>query len=85
MKAQGTGLPDAVAPGLDTIGFMLPNTPLHLLVLRRMVRPVVTSGNLSGEPQIIDDAEALAKLGAVADFALVHDRARCGWTIRWRA
>ena len=51
-------LPDAVAPGLDTLGFMLPNTPLHLLMLRRIDRPVVmTSGNLSDEPQVIDDDE----------------------------
>ena len=27
-------LPEAVAPGLDTLGFMLPTTPLHLLLLQ---------------------------------------------------
>src|ERR1051325_339374 len=54
---------------------MLPTTPLHVLLLRRMERPVVmTSGNLSDEPQIIDDEEAAGRLSAVADFALVHDR-----------
>jgi hydrogenase maturation protein HypF len=68
-------LPDAVAPGLGTLGFMLPSTPLHLLALRRMTRPVVmTSGNTSSEPQIIDDAEARERLGGIAEFALVHDR-----------
>lgn len=68
-------LPDSVAPGLDTLGFMLPYTPLHTLILRRLARPVVmTSGNVSDEPQVIDDAEARAKLAPIGDHALVHDR-----------
>jgi hydrogenase maturation protein HypF len=75
MRATGDALPDAIAPGLRTLGFMLPTSPLHLLVLRRMSRPVVmTSGNLTDEPQIIDDREAVSRLGAIADFALIHDR-----------
>jgi hydrogenase maturation protein HypF len=54
---------------------MLPTTPLHLLLLARMDRPVVmTSGNRTDEPQIIDDNEALARLGGIADFMLLHDR-----------
>jgi hydrogenase maturation protein HypF len=66
---------EAVAPGLATLGFMLPNTPLHILMLRRMRRPIVlTSGNLTGSPQITDDAEALAKLAGIAEFALTHNR-----------
>jgi hydrogenase maturation protein HypF len=69
-------LPEEVAPGLDLLGFMLPSTPLHLLALRRLARPVVmTSGNLSDEPQAIDNDEAAARLAGIADFALVHDRA----------
>lgn len=68
-------LPEAVAPGLGTLGFMLPTTPLHLLALRRIDRPVVmTSGNLSNEPQIIEDAEALTRFAGIAGYALVHDR-----------
>ncbi len=69
-------LPDAVAPGLTTLGFMLPYTPLHLLILRRLDRPVVmTSANFSDEPQIIDNDIARERLGAIADYALFHDRA----------
>ncbi len=68
-------LPDAIAPGLGTLGFMLPSTPLHLLLLCQMQRPVVmTSGNLSDEPQVIDDREAAQKLGLIAPYALIHDR-----------
>lgn len=68
-------LPDAVAPGLSSLGFMLPYTPLHHLMFRRLDRPVVmTSGNLSDEPQCVDDEDAKARLGAIADFILCHDR-----------
>jgi hydrogenase maturation protein HypF len=65
----------SLAPGLSTLGFMLPYTPLHHLMLRRMNRPIVlTSGNLSDEPQCIDNEEARGKLGAIADFLLLHNR-----------
>ncbi len=76
MEAVGPErLPDAVAPGLCRIGFMLPTTPLHLLLLQGTDRPVVmTSGNVSGEPQVIDDEEALTKLATVGDHILCHDR-----------
>jgi hydrogenase maturation protein HypF len=76
LRATGDALPETVAPGLTTLGFMLPTTPLHLLLLRHMERPVVmTSGNLTDEPQIIDDDEALSRLGGIVDFVLTHDRA----------
>lgn len=76
LNADGEAkLPEAIAPGLDTLGFMLPYTPLHLLTLRRMNRPVVmTSGNLSGEPQITDDCEVGNRLSSIADYALFHNR-----------
>jgi hydrogenase maturation protein HypF len=65
----------AVAPGVGTLGFMLPNTPLHHLLLRHMAQPIVlTSGNLSDEPQCIDLAQAKARLKNVAQFFLTHDR-----------
>lgn len=68
-------LPDEIAPGLSTLGFMLPTTPLHLLILARRERPVVmTSGNQSEEPQVIDDGAARARLGAIATYSLTHDR-----------
>ena len=68
-------LPDSIAPGLRTLGFMLPTTPLHALMLRRMSRPVVmTSGNISNSPQVISDEEAQVRLGTIATYALVHDR-----------
>lgn len=65
-----------VAPGTATLGVMLPNTPLHHLLLQRLARPIVlTSGNLCDEPQCIDNDEASARLGNIADYFLMHDRA----------
>lgn len=65
----------SVAPGQNTLGFMLPYTPLHHLILRRMNRPIVlTSANLSDEPQCIDNDEARGKLGHIADYFLLHNR-----------
>lgn len=66
---------DAVAPGLDQLGWMLPTTPLHHLLLDACARPlVVTSGNLSGEPQAVETEEARRKLSAFADAFLTHNR-----------
>ncbi|SFI46562.1 carbamoyltransferase HypF [Albimonas pacifica] len=68
-------LPAAVAPGMSSLGWMLPATPLHHLLLDAFGGPLVmTSGNLSGEPQAIGDAEARETLGAIADAFLLHDR-----------
>ena len=68
-------LPEAIAPGLRTLGFMLPTTPLHALILRRLPRPVVmTSGNLSEEPQCTSDDDARRRLAGIASYALLHDR-----------
>ncbi|HEV7996153.1 MAG TPA: carbamoyltransferase HypF [Stellaceae bacterium] len=68
-------LPEAVAPGLSTLGFMLPTTPLHLLAMAGLEGPaVMTSGNRSDEPQVTDDAEMPARLGSIAAYALMHER-----------
>ena len=75
LARAGAPLPEAVAPGQPTLGWMLPYTPLHHLLMAAVGRPLVmTSGNLSGEPQVIGNAEARDKLGAFADAFLMHDR-----------
>lgn len=73
--AARPGIAEAVAPGVSTLGFMLPSTGIHHLVLRRMKRPIVlTSGNLSDEPQAITLDELAGRFGAGIDFVLDHDR-----------
>ena len=68
-------LADNVAPGLDEIGVFLPYSPLHQLLLDAFGGPVVaTSGNISGEPVLTDNAEASRRLLPVADAFLQHNR-----------
>ena len=76
LRADGPErLPDTIAPGMNTLGFMLPTTPLHLLLFRALDRPLVmTSGNWSDEPQVIKDADACERLAGIASYALMHDR-----------
>ncbi len=75
LNASGERLPEGVAPGLKTLGFMLPYTPLHLLIMAGFDTPLVmTSGNIAHEPQVTGNDEVSAKLGPIADRVLLHDR-----------
>ncbi len=75
LEKHGTALPEDLAPGQGMLGWMLPYTPLHHLLMDAVGRPLVmTSGNLSGEPQVMGNGEARAKLGGFADAFVMHDR-----------
>ena len=72
-----------VAPGYDTLGIMLPYTPLHHVLLQafaenikvgRLAALVMTSGNLSDEPIAFKDEDALQRLASIAEGTLVHNR-----------
>jgi len=63
-----------VAPGQKYLGAMLPYAPLHHLLMKHFPALVMTSANLSDEPIVIDNDDALQRLGAVADYFLFHDR-----------
>ncbi len=72
---EESGLAPSVSPSLDTVGVMLAYTPLHLLLLERVRRPLVmTSGNLSELPICTSNEEAGRKLFSVASGFLMHDR-----------
>jgi len=60
---------------LPLLGLLLPYTPLHHLLLRDAgVSLVMTSGNVSDEPMVTTNEEALEQLATIADILLVHDR-----------
>lgn len=69
-------LPEVVAPCNPNIGVMLPSTPLQHLMLEDAALPVLimTSGNLSGNPILFDNASAIEQLGGIADYFILNDR-----------
>jgi hydrogenase maturation protein HypF len=74
-------LASGIAPGDKTLGVMLPYTPLHYLLFSDSPQIesewsalVMTSGNLSEEPIVISNHEAMLQLGGVADWFLLHNR-----------
>src|SRR5262249_49353764 len=88
-KRHAAGVAEEVAPRNPYLGVMLPSTPLHHLVLRERggLPLVMTSGNRSDEPIAYDDADALRRLGDIADLFLTHNRpihVRCDDSVtRW--
>ncbi len=77
-KKEGSNITNAVAPGQSRLGFMLPYTPLHLLLLEPSEdfpeTLVMTSGNLSEEPIIRENKIARVRLEGIADALLLHNR-----------
>ncbi len=65
-----------VAPGNRYLGLFLPYTPVHHLLFARCDSPalVMTSANLSEEPIVIGNGEAVERLASLADCLLVHNR-----------
>ena len=71
----GTRLSASVHPRLDTLGLMLPTTPLHALLLKDTSLPLIcTSGNREGDPLEYEIESAQQNLAELCDLWLHHDR-----------
>jgi len=74
-KKKNSQIAASVAKGVNTFGFMLCYAPLHFLLFEQDVEVLVmTSGNISDEPLICKNEQALERLSCVADVFLMHDR-----------
>lgn len=69
-------LSPSIGIGLNTVGAMLPYMPFHYLLFEHLTVPaiVMTSGNLSDEPIIIDNNEAIENFSSVADAVITYNR-----------
>jgi hydrogenase maturation protein HypF len=63
-----------IAPGIDTIGFMLPYTPIHHLIFRHFTILVMTSGNVAEDALEKDDTQAFSNLSTFTDYFLTYNR-----------
>jgi len=74
-KKTDSLIASSVAEGTNTFGFMLCYAPLHHLLFAEGIKVLVmTSGNISDEPLICKNDEAIERLGEIADAFLMHDR-----------
>ncbi len=83
-----SALPESLAPDTDTLGLVLPYTPLHAVLFTHLKQVnalqtephhpplalVMTSGNAGGEPICLGNREALQRLQNIADVFLLHNR-----------
>ncbi|MEI6765183.1 MAG: carbamoyltransferase HypF [Bacteroidota bacterium] len=69
-------IPDEVSNGLKTLGVMLPYLPFHHLLFEKLQTNaiVLTSGNISDEPIVIDNQLAIGKLAPISDALLLYNR-----------
>ena len=75
-NSEKSSLPvSLLSPDTDTLGVMLPYSPLHYLLFDNEIDMLImTSGNKYGEPVCIKNEEAFTRLKGIADAFLCHDR-----------
>jgi hydrogenase maturation protein HypF len=74
-KNSNFSLPENIAPAQNTLGVMLPYTPLHELIFLMDIKVLImTSANLHGLPLEYKNDSALKNLGHIADYFLMHNR-----------
>lgn len=64
----------SVAPGMATLGILLPYAPYHYSLIPSDALWVMTSANRSGDPVLYDDVQAVEELQGIADYILTHNR-----------
>ena len=76
LKKKHRVISDLVAPGLDTVGVMLPYSGIQSLLFKRLNEPalVMTSGNKRGLPMAVTNEAAFDELDGLADYFLLHNR-----------
>ena len=72
--AEYTTVAPSVAPGMETLGILLPYAPYHYSLVPSNALWVMTSANRSGDPVLYNDAQALEELQGIADYILTHNR-----------
>ncbi|MDF1537351.1 MAG: carbamoyltransferase HypF [Candidatus Thorarchaeota archaeon] len=67
---------EEIAPGLDSLGVMLPYAPIHHMLFQCLDEAslVMTSANPSGVPMYITSEKILSSLNDIADHFLLHNR-----------
>ncbi len=76
-RKEDYGLPYEIAPNNKYIGFMLPYTPLHIMLLnidKNIDVLVMTSGNIKDDPIIYKNEDAFSYLSNIVDYFLLHNR-----------
>lgn len=74
-RKKDCAIAKSAAEGVNSLGFMLCYAPLHYLLFEQGLEVLVmTSGNISDEPLICKNDNALERLGNTADAFLMHDR-----------
>jgi hydrogenase maturation protein HypF len=80
-RPEAHAFTETIAPGNNTLGIMLPYTPLHYLLFSDSLdQPpafsalIMTSGNISEEPIVTGNREAARRLHRIAGAFLFHNR-----------
>ena len=74
VASQITPVAPSVAPGMETLGILLPYAPYHYSLIPSDALWVMTSANRSGDPVLYDDAQVAEELRGIADYILTHNR-----------
>ena len=74
VASQITPVAPSVAPGMETLGILLPYAPYHYSLVPSNALWVMTSANRSGDPVLYNDAQAAEELQGIADYILTHNR-----------